>query len=293
MVKKSISPPNSVSHTGDATDNQGAALPWSRMVVIGDSFAEGLGDPEPKTPGGLRGWADRVAEVFASLNSDFAYANLAVRGKIAKQILEEQVQNALELKPDIIFISAGGNDVLRPRSNPDKIAATMEQIVSQFADSDTTVVLFSAFDVRDATVFKKVREKAAVYSQNIYSIAKKYDAIVVHCWGMSETQDERYWDIDRLHLNSLGHHTVALHILETLNVPHNLTAQTPAPLPERGWRQARRDDAVWAKEFLVPWVIRRIKRVSSGDNLKPKRPEVVPVALCARDASEQQESAAC
>ena len=42
--------------------------PWSRYVAIGDSFTEGIGDPEPNSPGGNRGWADRVAEVLAAGN---------------------------------------------------------------------------------------------------------------------------------------------------------------------------------------------------------------------------------
>jgi lysophospholipase L1-like esterase len=29
--------------------------PWRRYVAIGDSFTEGVGDPEPDSPNGLRG----------------------------------------------------------------------------------------------------------------------------------------------------------------------------------------------------------------------------------------------
>ena len=39
--------------------------PWRRYVALGDSFTEGIGDPEPESPGGYRGWADRVAETLA------------------------------------------------------------------------------------------------------------------------------------------------------------------------------------------------------------------------------------
>ena len=39
--------------------------PWRRYVAIGDSFTEGVGDPEPSAPHALRGWADRVAEVLS------------------------------------------------------------------------------------------------------------------------------------------------------------------------------------------------------------------------------------
>lgn len=54
--------------------------PGSRYVAQGDSFPEGVGDPEPRSPGGLRGWADRVAEELGIGQRDFAYANLAIRG---------------------------------------------------------------------------------------------------------------------------------------------------------------------------------------------------------------------
>ena len=92
--------------------------PWSRYVAIGDSFTEGIGDPEPRSPGGHRGWADRVAEVLSEQTEDFAYANLAVRGRLLQQILDEQVEPALELHPDLITVSMGGNDVIRPGTDP-------------------------------------------------------------------------------------------------------------------------------------------------------------------------------
>lgn len=260
-----------------ANANIGVELPWRRMVVIGDSFAEGLGDPEPSLPGGLRGWADRVAEQLAMLSPDFAYANLAVRGKVIDQILTEQVPAALELQPDIVFISAGGNDVLRPASDPDRISTQMEKIVRQFSAIGATIVLFSAFDVADAAVFKTIRGKAAIYSMNQKVIADNFDAYLVNCWGLKETQDLRYWAADRLHLNPLGHHTVAIAVLDTLHVPHTLAPLTPEPVPQKSWRQARVDDIIWAREYLMPWVVRRIRGVSSGDNIDPKRPEALPV----------------
>jgi lysophospholipase L1-like esterase len=86
--------------------------PWSRYVAIGDSFTEGIGDPEPRSPGGHRGWADRVAEVLSGQTEDFAYANLAIRGRLLQQILDEQIEPALALHPDLITVSMGGNDEL-------------------------------------------------------------------------------------------------------------------------------------------------------------------------------------
>ncbi len=44
--------------------------PWTRYVAMGDSFTEGIGDPEPASPGGHRGWADRVAEELSRGHDD-------------------------------------------------------------------------------------------------------------------------------------------------------------------------------------------------------------------------------
>lgn len=252
--------------------------PWSRYVALGDSFTEGIGDPEPGSPGGHRGWADRVAEVLSSQTDDFAYANLAVRGKLIKQILDEQVEAALALHPDLVTISAGGNDVIRPGTDPDQIAALFDAAVSRLTAEGATVVVFTGVDVGFSTVFRGIRGKVAIYNENVRAIAARYDCIVADQWSLSEIQDARMWAPDRLHLAPLGHHTVARMVLAALNVENDLQPMAPEPLPVRTWRQARGEDLSWAREYLVPWVVRRIRHQSSGDHVLPKRPEAAPFA---------------
>ena len=47
-----------------------------------DDDCDGVVDAGDATrPNGLRGWADRVAEVLATRTDDFGYANLAIRGR--------------------------------------------------------------------------------------------------------------------------------------------------------------------------------------------------------------------
>ncbi|MDQ1577052.1 MAG: hypothetical protein QOH55_2202 [Microbacteriaceae bacterium] len=250
--------------------------PWSRYVAIGDSFTEGIGDPEPLSPGGHRGWADRVAEVLSQQTEDFAYANLAVRGKLMRQIVEEQVEPALLLRPDLVTISAGGNDVIRPGTDPDEIARSFDSAIERLSSEGATVVIFTGADVGFSPVFRNIRGKVAIYNENLRAIAAKHDCIVADMWSLTALQDVRMWAPDRLHLNSLGHHTVARMVLEALNVESDLQPLEPEPLPVRSWRQARSEDLSWAREYLVPWVIRRIRHQSSGDHVQPKRPEAVP-----------------
>lgn len=251
-------------------------LPWSRFVAIGDSFTEGVGDPDADSPGGLRGWADRFAEVLSDRDEEFAYANLAVRGKLIQQIADEQVDAALDLRPDLVSICAGGNDVIRPGSDPDEVAAKLDRVVERLGAGGATVLVFTGVDTAFQPVFRTIRGKVAIFNENVRKVALRHDCVVVDQWALEELQDSRFWAGDRLHLNALGHHTIARAALDALNVPHDLAPLDPPPVPVQNWRRARKEDVVWAREHLVPWVIRRIKHVSSGDDVVAKRPLAEP-----------------
>lgn len=241
-------------------------------MAIGDSFTEGIGDPEPGLPGGNRGWADRVAEVLGGGKNDFAYANLAIRGRLLDQIALEQREPALELKPDLISVSAGGNDIIRPGSDPDEVAQRVDDLVRHMRRDGATVVLFTGPDIGMTPVLNRMRGKVAIYNENIRAVAQRHDAVVADMWSLRELTDPRMWAPDRLHFSPIGHHTVARMVLDALNVENELEPFQPEPLPPRRWRQARVDDIGWAREHLVPWVLRRIRHQSSGDNITAKRP---------------------
>jgi lysophospholipase L1-like esterase len=246
--------------------------PWTRYVAIGDSFTEGIGDPEPSAPGGNRGWADRVAEVLSRSTPDFAYANLAIRGRLLQQILDEQVDAALELSPDLISISAGGNDLIRPGTDPDDVTTRFEAGLAKLVSTGATVVMFNGPDIGMTPVLSRVRGKVAIYNENLRYLAQKYDAIVADMWSLRELGDTQMWAPDRLHFSPLGHHTIARMVLASLNVSNDLQPLKPEPLPKESWRQARASDIVWARTHLVPWVLRRVRHQSSGDGITPKRP---------------------
>jgi lysophospholipase L1-like esterase len=246
--------------------------PWSRYVAVGDSFTEGIGDPEPQSPGGFRGWADRVAEVLGEGTDDFAYANLAIRGRLLQQILDEQIEPALELRPDLVTISAGGNDIIRPNTDPDDVAERLEGGVARLRSDGATVVLFNGPDIGMTHVLGRVRGKVAIYNENLRAIASRHDLVVADMWALRELKDPRMWAPDRLHFSPIGHNTIARMVLDALGVENDLEPYSPEPLPPRPWRQARVEDIGWAREYLVPWVIRRIRHQSSGDGISPKRP---------------------
>jgi len=250
--------------------------PWRRYVALGDSFTEGIGDPDPSNPGRHLGWADRLAQELSSTVPDFAYANLAIRGRLIGQIVDEQVAPAIDLKPDLISLCAGGNDVLRPGGDPDKIADILDKAVSKLSATGATLLIVTGPDIRDTPVLGSIRGKVAIYNENIRTVAARYDAIVGDMWALRELHQPQMWAPDRLHFSPMGHQRIAAMALDALNVPHAINTAVEPVADERSWREARIEDLQWAREHLAPWVLRRLRHQSSGDGITAKRPSATP-----------------
>ncbi|AAZ54893.1 SGNH/GDSL hydrolase family protein [Thermobifida fusca] len=251
-------------------------------VAVGDSFTEGLDDPYPDSArfpqGRYRGWADRFAEHLARHVREVRYANLAVRGKLLRQILTEQLPRAVELRPDLVTLCAGGNDILRPGSDPDTLADAFEGAVRQLRDTGADVVIFTGFDTGFQPVMRHLRGKIATYNMHLRGIADRYHCRVVDLWSMKIFQDRRAWSDDRLHLSAEGHRRLALRVCEVMGVPVDEDWNAPWPQePPAPWHQARQEDLRWARQHLVPWIHRRLTGRSSGDGVRPKRPNLEPL----------------
>jgi lysophospholipase L1-like esterase len=255
---------------------------WRRYVAVGDSFTEGLNDPDPARPGEYRGWADRLAGHLAAATPDaeVEYANLAIRGRLVRQVVDEQVPVALAARPDLVSIVAGGNDLLRPGGDPDALAAELEEAVVRIRAGGADVLLATGVDTRRTPIIRRIRGRVAVFDAHIWSIAARHGAAVLDQWGAAWLQDPRMWDTDRIHLTAEGHRRMGLAAAAALGVPVADAGDwaTPLPpLPHRPLRSAVAEEGAWVRGFVAPWVGRRLRGTSSGDGRAPKRP--VPLAL--------------
>ncbi|CAG7652979.1 SGNH/GDSL hydrolase family protein [Actinacidiphila bryophytorum] len=274
-----------------ADDSQGhqeqQRHPWARgldagaigsYTAVGDSFTEGVGDPGPD--GSFVGWADRLAVLLADRREEhsFRYANLAVRGRLLDQIVAEQVPRAVELAPDLVTFCAGGNDILRPGGDPDAIAERFEAAVVQLTAGVGTVLVCTGFDTRGVPVLRHLRGKIATYTAHVRAIADRNGCPVLDLWSLRSVQDRRAWSEDRLHLSAEGHTRVALRAGQVLGL--DVPADPDQPWPPQDPRlpsEVRRDNIHWAREYLVPWIGRRLRGESSGDHVEPKRPDLLPL----------------
>src|ERR1700729_279755 len=225
------------------------------FVAIGDSFTEGLNDAAPG--GGFRGWADRLAGLLAVEYPGLRYANLAVRGKLLRQIVAEQVPAAAVMSPGLVSVAGGGNDLLRPGADPDTLAELLDAAVARLSASGARVLMFTGFDPVGFPVIRLLRGRIAAYNMHLRAIADARGCDLVDLWSMRALKDTRTWSPDRLHLTAEGHRLVALRTCEVLGLPVTGDWRVPLPPdPHAGseshgarWRAARRQDARWAREY--------------------------------------------
>lgn len=256
----------------------------TRLVCIGDSFTEGMSD-EQRPDGRYRGWADRVAAGLAADTSDVApapvtYANLAIRGKLLDQVVREQLGAAIALGPDIVTFHAGANDVLRPGADIARLYVRYDAAVARLCATGARVVLFTSLGRAGGSgrFADRLERQFLAFNGHVRRTAADHAATLVDLEQLQALTDRRFWATDRLHLNDRGHTRVAAAVLSALGVTDPAILGGTGPwwadaLPAaqpRARRQDLVDDAEWVRVHLLPWIGRRIRRVSSGDGLAPK-----------------------
>ncbi|NYF09953.1 lysophospholipase L1-like esterase [Leifsonia sp. AK011] len=245
---------------------------FESYVAVGDSFTEGVGDETPD--GGVRGWADLVALGLALASSvPVSYANLAIRGRLLSPIANEQMDAAIALRPQLISINGGGNDIMRPRVSINRIADQLLESVDRAVAAGSHVLLASgANPTRHIPLGARIEVRGDHLAAAVRGHLPRENVTWVDNWGDSELTDLRYWSRDQLHLGPLGHRRVASNVLAALEVPVPDFGPAPAD-PARP-----RTSAYW-REYVLPWIGRRLTGRSSGDNREPKIAELTVVSV--------------
>jgi lysophospholipase L1-like esterase len=265
----------------DAIPVNSVRTPIRTYVAVGDSFTEGVADANPD--GSLRGWADLVAERLAALQPGFRYANLAVRGKLMRQISADQVPKARAMGADLVSLVGGLNDVGRPGCDIEAVCAEMERCAALLAETAGRLLLFHPIDftVRMPSM-ARFAGRVRRLMDSVERIRQRHGAVVVDLSEERVFDDPRLFAADRLHLAAEGHRRIAEAVLEALG--HEPSFDWRAPLPpvrRKGALAKKWADIVWFVAFVAPWIKRRLTRRSSGDSLPPKRPELAPLAITA------------
>ena len=244
-------------------------------MAIGDSFTEGLDDL--RSDGTPRGWADMVADVLGELHPEFSYANLAVRSLGIDAIVDGQLPVAVAMRPDLLTIAGGANDLLGVRVDVSRVVRRLEEAIARARGCGAQVVVFAGFDPRaQLPTGRLLTARTIAYNAGIRAAVERHGAVLVDLWAMEELYDARLWAPDRLHLSTVGHRHIARTVLHRLglDVPTEWAAPLPPP-PTQTWLAARAAELDWSRRHLMPWAVRKVLGRAAGRGRSAKYPEPV------------------
>ena len=217
-------------------DHELAALldppaPWERVVVLGDSIAEGIREAVP----GYRdlSWVDRLAAAFTCARPGAVLFNLGRRDLTAAEIRAAQLEAALSLHPHLAIVTAGGNDALRRRFDPEDLAGELRAILQPLRAAGADVL---TFDLYDWTSNPYMSPRFAPMGPRLTQVTEVTRAVSAEVGGIHArlregpaARDRDRFSRDGLHLNARGHAVVATDLARALG-------GAPRPSRQRRWR---------------------------------------------------------
>ena len=205
------------------------------------------------------------------------YANLAIRGRTTRQIRHEQLDAAVAMKPDLMAVVSGTNDLLRRRFDAAALRDDIEAMQNALTAIGATVITFTLPDLGDLMpLARMVRGRLLQMNQIVRDAGAKTGTIVCDFAAYPVASDPRLWSDDRLHANTAGHIRIADALADHLGLA-GANRSWSEPLPDASphrWTDRLRAEGAWMRRHLLPWLWRHSQGRSSGDGITPKVPRL-------------------
>lgn len=262
-------------------------------VAIGDSLSEGLGDFSFLERRVHSGWTDRFATLLARdaelEGREFRYANLAIRGANIRAIMGSQLDRALQLKPDLVTVMAGQNDFFCKAENLPELERIFREGIQKLLDAGCQVIVSNTINPIHLIVFRRLARLATKMTEMIERVARELDVPIHDVHRIESLSEVRYWSEDMVHFSGPGHIKVANKAADLLQLRYRLSELDDCEIwiPKRGFIGTSR----WVVVHVIPFIVRRIRGVTSGDGLEPKLPELISFRGIALDFEPAREYA--
>ena len=184
-------------------------------VALGDSFTCGT---NPERDGR---WPDGVA---ISLGPDVSYANFAKIGATSRHVEEEQLEPGLALRPDLVSLICGANDVLESvRPDPDAFGERLGRMFGRIREVVPDAAIVTA-TYPDLSRFVELRERTAArvrrgmsgFNEACREVAASHDALVLEWAEHPASGEPEYRASDGFHPSPEGHRRAAAEVVRTL-----------------------------------------------------------------------------
>jgi lysophospholipase L1-like esterase len=182
-------------------------------VALGDSLTCGT-DPEREGR-----WPDAVAAALG-----VRYANFAKIGATSRDVEEEQLGLALALRPDLVSLICGANDVLESvRPDSQAFAARLARMLDRIRAEAPGAFVFAA-TYPDLSRFVELRERTRRrvrlgiegFNAACRAVAAEHGALVLEWAAHPETGVPAYRTDDGFHPSAEGHRRAAEEVIDVL-----------------------------------------------------------------------------
>jgi lysophospholipase L1-like esterase len=251
---------------------------FERYVAIGDSSTEGLNDPDGS--GDYRGWSRRLAALIASAQGGLLYANFGLRGLTTRQILDQQLEPALSMQPDLVTIFSGTNDVLRRRMDPGSIISDVEHMQRAFIENGAMVLTFTLPDLTPIMPMARwIAPRIRTLNVAVRTASTRTGATLLDFAAYPVATDPRLWHEDRIHANAAGHARIADALAFALGLPGTDDAwgRDLPPLPPLTLGAKLAAETRWVRRYLLPWIGMGMRTRLTRREREPALPSLEPV----------------
>ncbi|MEZ0093338.1 SGNH/GDSL hydrolase family protein [Streptacidiphilus sp. EB129] len=209
-----------------------------RMVALGDSLTEGLGDPhpDPLRAGAWRGWAALLADSLRLSPEAVDLRNLATSGARAADVRERQIPAAREHRPHLATVIVGVNDTLRASYDIHALAGDLDAALGALAAEGSTLLTACLPDPGrmlrlPGPLARPLARRMHSVNQVVHALSAKHGALHLHVADSSWVDDPRMWSVDRLHPSERGHRALACEFHALLSAAGEATGTPPDAEP--------------------------------------------------------------
>jgi hypothetical protein len=183
---------------------------WHRYLALGDLMTSGF-CPLLHT----------ILDGHARLHgAHLEFSTLASHDSSIGELVDEQVPMAVRLQADLVSVSAGTRDLIRPEADVDALTGALDRGVRALTASGVHVLLAGCIDPQFGFFPAPVRTRTAAFNANVWSIARDNGCTVLDLWSMRELQHPALWTADHTQLSDRGHRLVAARAAHALHVPY-------------------------------------------------------------------------
>ncbi|NIA13582.1 MAG: hydrolase [Nitrospiraceae bacterium] len=200
-----------------------------RFLLIGDSITDAgrREDPEELGFGYVRQLRDMLWTLCPTLDVDLV--NRGIGGDTIRDLDARWEEDVIALKPDVLSISIGVNDVWRQLQEPtnpeevplDEFVATYRRLLTHTRERAECRLILC-----EATIIGETRDAphnpvVDAYNSVVAGLADEFDALLAPMcaafWRVIEANPARSWTSDGVHPLSNGHMVMAQTLYATLD----------------------------------------------------------------------------